>query len=182
MKIQTTTEEKVASKSLEAIIKEAKRIEENGLYTSKGHFTSANYWSKFHLWVGIPTLVLATIAGTAALGQFDTKNIIAGVLSIIIVLFTAIATFLNPKEKASNHLTAGNHYDSLLTRARIFWTIECHGDKTEEILTEKLMYLSEEKDRLNRESPQVLKWAFKKARRDIEEGEASYKVDDEEAK
>jgi len=39
------------------------------------------------------------------------------------------------------------------------------GDKTEEILTEKLMYLSEEKDRLNRESPQVLKWAFKKSKK-----------------
>ena len=62
-----TTEEKPQSQTKEAIIKEAKRIEENCLHTSKGHFVVAGFWSNFHLWLGIPTVILATIAGTSAL-------------------------------------------------------------------------------------------------------------------
>ena len=37
----------------EKIIKEARRIEEDLLYSSKGHFYAAQFWSKFHLVVGV---------------------------------------------------------------------------------------------------------------------------------
>jgi len=47
-----TTEERPLTIVKEAIIKEAKRIEENCLYTSKGHFAVAQFWSNFHLWLG----------------------------------------------------------------------------------------------------------------------------------
>jgi uncharacterized membrane protein len=175
---QPSTEEKVVSIARDEIIKEAKRIEENSLYTAKGHFVAAHFWDNFHLWIGIPTVILAAVAGTAAFAKVDQNNIFAGVLSIVVVVLTAVATFLNPKERAHSHLTSGNNYDSLLTRARIFWTIECRRDNSEDTLSAKLNTLSEERDRLNRESPQVPKWAFRKARKGIEDGEASYKVDE----
>jgi len=93
------------------------------------------------------------------------------------VVLTAITTFLNPKEKSNTHLVSGNNYDSLLSRVRIFWTIDCWRENSEEILTLKLKELSEERERLNRECPQVSKRAYKKARKGIQEGEANYKVD-----
>lgn len=173
---QSTTKEKIISLAKEAIIKEAKRIEENCLYTAKGHFVAAQFWTKFHLRIGIPTVILATIAGTSALAQFDNHYIITGISSIVVVVLTAITTFLNPKESANIHLTSGNNYDSLLSRARIFWTVDCRRENLEEILTAKLKDLSEERDRLNRESPQVPRWAYKQAKKGIEE-EANYKVD-----
>ncbi|MEW6715188.1 MAG: SLATT domain-containing protein [Nitrospirota bacterium] len=174
---QFSTEEKVISIAKDEIIKEAKRIEENSLYSAKGHFVAAHFWDNFHLWIGIPTVVLAAVAGTAAFAKIDQNNFIAGALSIVVVVLTAVATFLNPKERSHTHLTSGNNYDSLLTRARMFWTIECRRENLEDALSAKLNSLSDERDRLNRESPQVPKWAFKKARKGIEEGEASYKVD-----
>ncbi len=175
---QLSTEEKVISVAKDEIIKEAKRIEENGLYTAKGHFVAAHFWDNFHLWIGIPTVVLAAIAGTAAFAKFDTDNLFAGVLSIVVVVLTAVTTFLNPKERAHTHLTAGNSYDSLLTRARMFWTIECRRENSDDALLAKLKNLSDERDRLNRECPQGPKWAFRKARKGIEDGEANYKVDE----
>ena len=177
MNKQITTQEEIVSKTKKAIIDESKRIEENCLYTSKGHFVAAQFWTNFHLWIGIPTVILAAIAGITAFAKFDENNILAGVFSIIVVVLTAITTFLNPKEKANTCLISGNNYDSLLTKVRIFWTIGCREEDSEQVLTEKLKDLSERRDKLNRESPQVPTWAYKKAKKDIEEGEADYRID-----
>jgi len=172
-----TTEERPLTIAKEAIIREAKRIEENCLYTSKGHFAVAQFWSNFHLWLGIPTVILASIVGAFALSQFSSYIVIAGVISIVVVVLSATTTFLNPRERANAHLSAGNNYDSLLSKARIFWTIDCWQSESEEILTQKLRDLSEERNRLNRECPQVPRFAYLAARKGIQEGETSYGVD-----
>ncbi len=177
MTYSQTTAEKPLPIAKEAIIQEAKRIEENCLYTSKGHFAAARFWSNFHLWIGIPTVILATVAGTSALSQFGNFVVIVGVISIIVAILSATTTFLNPRERANAHLSAGNNYDSLLSEARIFWTIDCWQNDSEEILTQKLRDLSEERNRLNRECPQVPRFAYLQARKGIQEGEARYEVD-----
>ena len=161
----------------ESIIAEAKRIEENCLYTSKSHFAAAQFWSSFHLRIGIPTVVMAAIAGASVLSQFGNYIVIAGVISIVIAVLTAMTTFLNPRERASSHLSAANNYDSLLSKTRIFWTIECWQDDSDVVLTQKLRDLSEERNRLNRDCPQVPRFAYLAARKGIKEDEANYKVD-----
>jgi hypothetical protein len=52
-----TTGETPLSKNREQIIKEAQRMEESLLFTSKGHFAAADFWAKFHLWIGIPIYI-----------------------------------------------------------------------------------------------------------------------------
>ena len=177
MNKQITTQEEIVSKTKKAIIDESKRTEESCLYTAKGNFVAAQFWTSFHLWIGIPTVILAAITGITAFSKFDENNILAGILSIIVVVLTAVTTFLNPKEKANNYLVSGNNYDSLLTKTRIFWTIDCREENSEQVLTQKLKDLSEQRDKLNRESPQVPTWAYKKAKKGIEEGEADYRID-----
>jgi len=177
MMYSQTTAEKPLPIAKEAIIQEAKRIEENCLYTSKGHFAAARFWSNFHLWVGIPIVILATVAGASALSQFGNFAVIAGVISIIVAVLSATATFLNPRERANVHLSAGNNYDSLLSKTRIFWTIDCWRNDSEEVLTQKLRDLSEERNRLNRECPQVPRFAYLQARKGIQEGEAGHEID-----
>jgi hypothetical protein len=165
--------------TLEAIIKEARRIEENALYTSKAHFVCAQGCENLNLWIGIPTVILAAIAGALAFTNFLT--VIAGVLSIIIAILTGIATFLNLKDKSRDHQNAGNKYDSLLTRVRIFRAIDCRQNQSEEVSTEKLKDLSRERDRLNADCPQPSKKCYKRAKEGIEAGEAEYKVDKDES-
>lgn len=176
MNTQTTTAEIPITITKEAIIRESKRIEENCLHSSKGHFSAAGFWTDFSLWIGIPTTIMAVVAGILSFSKY---NFDAGILSIIVAIFTSLTTFLNPKERANSHFVAGNNYDSLLTKSRIFWTIECKRENSLEILESKLNDLSGQRERLNRDCPQIPKWAYKKAKQGIEDGEATYIVDKE---
>src|SRR3990167_9078414 len=174
---QPTTAERVVSKTKEEIIKEAKRIEEALLYSSKGHFSASHFWSNFHLWIGIPMVLFSAVAGASALSQFDPNHIIAGLFSIIVAVLSGVMTFLNPNEKVSAHVNAGNNYDSLMNKIRMFWSIDCWRDESEQVLTEKLKYFSEQKDKLNQTCPQIPRWAYNIAKRGIKDGEGDYVVD-----
>ena len=173
----STTQEKDVSLTYEAIVKEAKRMEENCLHTSKSHFVTAHFWNNFHLWIGIPTIILAAIAGTIAFADFQYHNLIAGIISIIVTILTAVATFLNPKESSNTHHNAGSNYDSLLTRVRIFWTIDCRREESIDVLAGKLKEFSEQRERLNRDCSQPPKWAYRRAKKGIEQGEGAHEVD-----
>lgn len=172
-----TTEERTISRSREEAIKEAKRIEESLLYSSKGHFAAAQFWSRFHLWIGIPMVVFAALAGAAALRHFDSDGTWAGSFSLVVVVLSAVMTFLNPNEKASAHLNAGNSYDALMNKVRLFWSIECWRQDTDDVVGERVANLSDQKDKLNQNCPQIQFWAYRKAKRGIEAGEGNYRID-----
>jgi hypothetical protein len=177
MASQPTTAEVSVSKAKDVIITEAKRIEEALLYSSKGHYTASRLWSNFHLWIGIPMVLLSAIAGASALAQFDHNHMVAGILSIIVVALSGVMTFLNPNAKAAAHQTAGNKYDSLMNKVRIFWSIDCWREESDDVLTEGVKYLSEQKDVLNSTCPQPSHLAYTIAKRGIAAGEADYEVD-----
>ena len=172
----TTLQERAVSKPREEVIKEAKRLYEDCLHSSKSHFVEARFWQNLHLWIGVPSVILAGVTGTLA---FADVKLLAGILSMVIVVLTSITTFLNPKEQASSHLTAANNYDSLMTKLRIFWSIDCWGEELDEVLTDRLRGYSEERAKFNHECPQPFKWSYKVAKKGIQEGESEYFVDKE---
>lgn len=172
-----TTAERGISKTREEIVKEAKRIEESALFSSKGHFKAAALWGQFHIAFGLPMVVLAAVAGASAFSQFDKDNTLAGFLSIIVVVLSSISTFLNPHKKASEHLMAGNKYDALLNKVRIFRTIECWDETSDQVLSERLKRHSEDKSTLNQNSPQIPWPAYLLAKRGIRKGETEYDAD-----
>lgn len=170
----TTIQERVVSRPRHEVIKEAKRLHENCLMTSKSHFVEARFWQNLHLWIGIPTVILAGVTGTLA---FAEVKFLAGILSMVVVVFTSITTFLNPKEQGNSHLTAANNYDALMTKIRIFWSIDCWSEESDDLLTDRLRRFCEERDKLNRECPQPFTWCYKDAKKGIEEGETEYFID-----
>jgi hypothetical protein len=174
---QLTTAEVPVSKAKDEIIKEAKRIEEALLFSSKKHFDSAQYWSIFHLLLGLPMVILSGFAGASALAQFDRGHVVAGSLSIGVAVLSAIMTFLNPNEKASKHSSVGNEYDALMNKVRIFWSIDCWREESDQVLTKELKYFSEQKDKLNQSAPQPLWFAYHTAKKGIEGGQGVYAVD-----
>jgi hypothetical protein len=74
-------------------------------------------------------------------------------------------------------LTAGNNYDALMNKVRIFWSIEASGSESDQILTDKLKHLSEQKDKLNQSCPQIPRSTYEMARKGILEGEGRYAID-----
>lgn len=175
---QRTAREVVSSKTTEEVINEAKRIEESALHSAKGHFEAAAFWNKFHLYyVGIPTVILAAVI--AALSHGNDYHIPVGIISLIVAGLTALQTFLDPNRRATSHFDAGNSYDAVQNAVRIFRTIECWQDNSPRALTEKLKEFMAEKDRLNRHCPPIPTWAYRRAKKGIDAGEGSYRVDEE---
>lgn len=175
---QPGTLEQKPSRTKDEVIREAKRIEESLLHSSKGHFEASRCWGNFHLWIGIPIVILSTIAGASFLGKLDGGNVLAGILSLIVAVLSALLTFLNPNERVSSHLNAGNAYDALMNQVRMFYSIDCWGEDSDASLTEKLKSLSAQKDELNAKSPQIPKFAYERAKKGIEDGQAKFAVDE----
>lgn len=171
---QLNTEEVSLSKTKEQIIREAQRIEESCLFSSKGHFVASRIWSKFHLIIGVPVIILSAIAGASFLSE---HKLIASIISISITVLSGLMTFLNPNQNSNNHKSSGSQYYSLENKVRIFRTIDCWREESEQVLTEKLKYFSEQKDRLSETSPIIPLWAYWIAKKGIEAGEAEFAVD-----
>ncbi len=173
-KMQQTTEH-VDSIAKTEIIKECFRMEEAALFSSKGHFSASYFWSKSHLFIGIPMVVIAALVGTSIIND---NKFFATIFSVLATILSAVMTFLNPNERASTFLQAGNSYDALLNDIRIFRTIDCRSsDNTELTLSEKIKQFSEQKNRLNRASPQIPWWAYQLAKKGILAGEGQFEID-----
>lgn len=177
MNQQVSTEESSASKTREEIIKEAMRIEESSLYSSKRHFNAAALFGWVHLSLGLPMVVLAAVAGASAFSRFDTDGTLTGTLSILVVILSSMSTFLNPNKRAAEHTNAGNKFDALLNKVRIFRTIKCWAESSDKVLSDRLKRHSEDKDTLNHSSPQTPWLAYCLAKRGIRKGEGKYRVD-----
>jgi len=143
------------------IIRTAKKIEEDSCYLGKGHYHAAVFWSNMNYWIGIPIAVTAAITSALALTSY---HIIAGVLAIIVSILTALTTFLNPNEKASTHYNSYNGYKALMYKIGIFCSVDSMLESSKQNLVNKLKEFEIEFDELNQNSPQIPKWALKKAR------------------
>jgi hypothetical protein len=176
-----STGERPPSKARDEIIREAKRLEESTLHSFKGHHCAASGWQSRHLVLGIPMVILSTVVGAAAFSKYSTEypwvGVVGGILSITVAVLSAITTFLNPNEKENAHFSAAHGYDKLNNDSRIFWSIECWQEESTELLASQLKSLVDKKNELNSTSPQIPDWAYKKAKKGIADGEASFEVD-----
>lgn len=152
---------------------ELHRIEEDTTYSAKSHFESARIWSRIHYTLGIPSALLSAWAGLEAI-QKDTS--FAFGLALASSALIALNTFLNPSEKSQRHQNAGNQYKSLQNQSRIFRTVRLNELEDEKAL-ESFVALAATRDQLNEASPATLNQGFQNARKGIELGEATYKVD-----
>jgi len=62
-----------------AIVAEAKRLEEDTLYSAKGHFETAARWERFNLAVGLIATVAAALAAVFTLSHNDALVILLAV-------------------------------------------------------------------------------------------------------
>ena len=158
----------------EAIVAEAKRIEEDATFSAKGHFEAARRWDGVHLWIGIPTTLVAAAAGVSALKDLKA---LSAVLSLLVAASSAVFTFLNAETRSARHLKAGNAYKALQNDARIFYQVQCQQGRRPPELSAALQELNKTRNKLNSDSPQIPRRAFEAARQGIEGGESTYQVD-----
>ncbi|CAI1685198.1 SLATT domain-containing protein [Serratia liquefaciens] len=159
------------------IKEECHRIEEDSLYSSKSHYNTASCWEKRNLWIGIPTTVLAAIAGISALESYTWFTVGT---SVLVAVLSALNTFLNPSEKANQHKASASAYNTLKNNVRVFREIELLKENiTTDEISEQLKNYSDTRNQLNSTSPSIPLWAYKKTQEDINNNYATYKVDKE---
>lgn len=159
-----------------ALRREAERLEEDTLYSSKGHFNAEDTWVRRNYWLGVPATILGAVAGATLI---KSQPEWATAFTLLASLLTGLMTFLKPNERAALHRAAASQFLSLRNEARFFREIELlQSDRLDE-LTERLKALSTVRNELNLKSPSIPRRAFVAARKGIAEGEATHKVDKE---
>jgi hypothetical protein len=166
------------SNNLESIIKaariEAENVKEDCKYSSKSHFNAADTWMRRNYWIGVPATVLGALAGAAIIKQHQE---LAGLLSLGATILTGLMTFLKPSDHASTHKKVGDQYLALRNDARLFRDIELLNMTESAAVLEGIQSLTRRRNELNQSSPAIPWSAFKKARKGIEDGEATYKTE-----
>lgn len=164
----------IAKDKIQALCREAKRLEEDATYSSKGHFNAEGIWERRNFWLGIPATALAAIAGATLV---KSQPELASICALGASLLTGLMTFLKPNERASMHRSAAGQFLALRNEARFFREIELLQVHRINELPQMLKVLSEQRNELNQKSPGIPRRAFLAARKGIEDGEATHNVD-----
>lgn len=159
------------------IISESKCIEEDALYSFKGHFNAAALWEKVHFWLGISTTVLSTIAGATIFAKSTGNwNFIAGSFGLIAGILAAVSTFIAPHKRVHTHRLAGSDYQLIRNMSRLLYEVKVMSNCSSDSLIEELEKLREKQSTLSKEHPTIPNWAFKNAQSGINDGEAKYQA------
>jgi len=153
---------------------ELERIEEDCQHSGKSHFNAGVRWGRYNFYIGIPSVILSAVAGTAF---FNELGELATFISGVVAILTALMTFLKPSERAAAHKSSGDQYLALRNDARVFRTIRLSLACDEEAAIAGLDEFSKRRNELNQASPQCSEADRLKARKGIEEGEALHRVD-----
>lgn len=159
---------------LRSIQAEALRIEEDALYSARGHWEASKPWGYMNLCIGVPLTILAAAGGFYSMSDYPK---VATTIAFLVSTGAGLATFLAPSQRHQRHADCGNAYKAVSNQARIFRLIESELDRPADELLEKLKKLDDTRNALNASSPIIPRRAFEAARKGIEAGEAAYLAD-----
>jgi len=157
-----------------AIRDELERIEEDCTHTGKAQFNAGIRWSAYHYWIGIPSVLLSAAAGAAYIKQLPD---VAGAVSVVVAVLTALMTFLKPSERSSKHKNSGDQYLALRNDARVFRTVKLEFACDAQAAIDGLDEFTKRRNEMNQASPAVAPRDFRKARLGIASGESTHQVD-----
>lgn len=157
-----------------AIAERARELAVDVLYSEKGQFADAAGWRSLNRWLGLPSAILAALAGAQILADYG-GAVLPAVTAFLSAVMTAAIVFLKPEESASRHHSAGTAYGGIRRRLRHFVQIECRLDSVGPgDLASKLDQMMKEVNELQSASPPISKGGFKAAGKSIKAGTANY--------
>ena len=155
---------------------ESQRIEESAKWSGQIQFEQAKIWRGSNYLIGIPATAIGAIAGAATLAT-TVGRVWAGVAVLVASALTAIMTTLNLSRHKDEALVAANAYLAVQQDARQFYEIDLHKfayDEARQTLNE----LTARAQEVNKSAPLVSKRAYKRAKKNIEDGGQTYEVDE----
>ncbi len=158
------------------LLTEGRRIEESAKWSGQNQFEQAKIWRGSNYIIGVPSAVLGAIAGAATLAT-TVGRLWAGIAMLASAALTAIMTTLNLSRHKDEALVAANAYLAVQQDARVFCEIDLHKldyEEARQALSELIARLQE----VHKSAPLVSKRAYKKAKKNIEGGGQTYKIDE----
>ena len=152
----------------ELLRKEAKGIQQACLIAAEEHYAAETPWFNARHWLGIPLALLSAVASAAAFSKINHSEILAGVISLMVAVLTALSSFLAPDKQANEHHKFAKDYERLYNEAGYFFRVESvisQADQTK--LEEKLNALKTKFDDLNHSRPGITGKAYKVAAENI---------------
>jgi hypothetical protein len=144
-----------------------KRLAIDCLYTSRGHFASAEYWGYVRLGLGLTTTFLAAISGITTIFTGGVVQIIGGLIALLSAMLAGLLTFLNPGDQFKNHQEAGVRYDELMLSIK-YSCLNDFENADRKALIKKLEDYTERKIGYNLKYPDISDRSYRKVRRSIE--------------
>jgi len=148
---------------------------------------SAVYDKRNKMYIGIPATLLSVILTWLLTTNFDQillDNIVINtlfknapvIISLIISILSALGTFLNFKDLSTRHRSSAENL-------HVIWR-DCKNWKTDfpdESMCEKAVQMAQQYRRrineINRDAPQIPKWAWKSVSKQKAEGSTSYSTE-----
>lgn len=158
---------------IDKIKQECKKIEEDALYSSKGHYNASDFWSKAHYGLGLPMVILSAWMGVDV---FNYESQWAGYLAIIVATLASLQTMIKSSDKSLQHKNSGDEFNSLKNEVRRLGEIKTDVME-EKQLSDKLDLLADRYSQLTKASLQISEKSYKKAKEGIKSGQNDYKED-----
>jgi hypothetical protein len=158
----------------ELLVREARRLEEDVLYSEKAHFAMATVWARLHYALGVPSAILAAAAGVSALKHFPE---IAAAMAIGAAILTTLMTFLDPEKARSEHHAAGIRYSVLRGKLRRLYEIDLKTTTSPLDYRTILETLAEEKARIMQSARHTGGLAYTLGIKSIGKRQHAYEVD-----
>lgn len=159
----------------EPIVREASRLEESCMWSAQNQFEQAKLWRRGNVFVSVPAAVLAAAAGATGLAV-ATGRVVAAFIALAGGAFAAASSTLNLGRRVEQANASANSYLTLQTDFRIFRQIDLPGASFEEA-RQALSELVARQQEVNAAAPIPSRFAYERARKNIELSGQSYEVD-----
>ena len=121
--------------------------------------------------LGLPAAGFSAIAGVTGLAQIR-QGYVAGIISIVVTVLTALMAFIDPSKRANGHHTAAKDYEAFYHDADVFYKVgSLRSDWDIEEKNEEFEWLSDTLRELRKDSPVISRYALRRADRLIGKGE-----------
>lgn len=172
-------------KHFEEVKSEVWRHLEDTEISKLGHWQAARVYERCHkIYLGLPATLLSIMLAWLISSQTKATLLSAGTgqaivlqvsvcLSLVVSLLSGLTAFLNLNETAARHRNAAESLHALW-RDCCNWATD-FPDASECVAAVKRVQLYRQRlNEINRDSPQIPKWAWKSVRKQKSEGSVSY--------
>jgi hypothetical protein len=123
-----------------------------------GHYEAGRRYDRMHLWLGVPTLIVGTIVGTAIFASLSSAThevfptILVGLLSVASAVLAGLQTFLKYSELAERHKIAGARFADIKHQIEMVAVFQADSP---ELLESKLNEIEQRWEKIREESPNI---------------------------